>query len=30
MESFWSTMQRELLDRHHRATRDALASVIFE
>jgi len=30
MESFWSTMQRELLDRHHQATRDALASVIFE
>lgn len=30
MESFWSTMQRELLDRHHWATRAGLASAIFE
>lgn len=30
MESFWSTMQRELLDRHHWATRADLASAIFE
>ena len=30
MESFWSTMQRELLDRQHWATRDDLASAIFE
>ncbi|MGI8664470.1 MAG: IS3 family transposase [Jatrophihabitans sp.] len=30
IESFWSTMQRELLDRHHWATRADLASAIFE
>jgi transposase InsO family protein len=30
MESFWSTMQRELLDRQHWATREALATAIFE
>lgn len=30
MESFWSTMQRELLDRQHWATRADLASAIFE
>jgi transposase InsO family protein len=30
MESFWSTMQRELLDRHRWATRDQLATAIFE
>lgn len=30
LESFWSTMQRELLDRQHWATRDDLASAIFE
>ena len=30
MESFWSTMQRELLDRQKWATRDDLASAIFE
>ena len=30
MESFWSTMQRELLDRQHWATRTDLASAIFE
>ncbi|NYI42046.1 transposase InsO family protein [Demequina lutea] len=30
MESFWSTMQRELLDRHAWTTRTELASAIFE
>jgi putative transposase len=30
MESFWSTMQRELLDRRHWQTRAELASAIFE
>ena len=30
MESFWSTMQRELLDRQHWDTRAELASAIFE
>ncbi len=30
MESFWSTMQRELLDGRTRTTRADLASVIFE
>jgi putative transposase len=30
MESFWSTMQRELLDRQRWTTRDQLASAIFE
>lgn len=30
MESFWSTMQRELLDRQQWATRDHLATAIFE
>lgn len=30
MESFWSTMQRELLDRQQWATREQLASAIFE
>lgn len=30
MESFWSTMQRELLDRQRWATRTDLASAIFE
>jgi putative transposase len=30
IESFWSTMQRELLDRQTWATRDQLASAIFE
>src|ERR1700709_2190439 len=30
MESFWSTMQRELLDRRPWATRADLASAIFE
>lgn len=30
MESFWSTMQRELLDRHHWRSRTELASAIFE
>lgn len=30
MESFWSTMQRELLDRRQWQTRDQLASAIFE
>jgi putative transposase len=30
MESFWSTMQRELLDRHDWDTRSELASAIFE
>ena len=30
IESFWSTMQRELLDRRTWATRDELASAIFE
>jgi transposase InsO family protein len=30
MESFWSTMQRELLDRQDWSTRDELASAIFE
>ena len=29
-ESFWSTMQRELLDRRHWQTRVQLASAIFE
>lgn len=30
IESFWSTMQRELLDRQHWSTRVQLASAIFE
>ncbi len=30
IESFWSTMQRELLDRHTWATRTDLAAAIFE
>ena len=30
MESFWSTMQRELLDRHDWDSRADLASAIFE
>lgn len=30
IESFWSTMQRELLDRHHWHTRTELAAAIFE
>ena len=30
IESFWSTMQRELLDRHHWNTRVELASAIVE
>lgn len=30
IESFWSTMQRELLDRQHWTTRDQLVSAIFE
>ena len=30
MESFWSTMQRELLDIQRWATQDGLASAIFE
>ena len=30
IESFWSTMQRELLDRQHWTSRDQLASAIFE
>ncbi|GAA5650134.1 integrase core domain-containing protein [Geodermatophilus obscurus] len=30
MESFWSTMQRELLDRQRWATRADLGSAIFE
>ena len=30
MESFWSTMQRELLDRHAWQTRNQLAAAIFE
>lgn len=30
IESFWSTMQRELLDRHHWTTRTELAAAIFE
>ena len=30
MESFWSTMQRELLDRRTWASREELASAIFE
>jgi transposase InsO family protein len=30
IESFWSTMQRELPDRHRWSTRDQLASAIFE
>lgn len=30
MESFWSTMQRELLDAQRWATQDELASAIFE
>jgi transposase InsO family protein len=30
IESFWSTMQRELLDRHRWATRNQLATAIFE
>jgi putative transposase len=30
IESFWSTMQRELLDRQQWATRDHLATAIFE
>jgi len=30
MESFWSTMQRELVDRQHWQTRAELASAILE
>lgn len=30
IESFWSTMQRELLDRHDWKTRTELATAIFE
>jgi putative transposase len=30
MESFFSTLQRELLDRHHWMTRAQLANAIFE
>ncbi len=30
MESFWSTLQRELLDRRRWKTKDELASSIFE
>ena len=30
IESFWSTMQRELLDRQHWSSRVQLASAIFE
>ena len=30
MESFWSTLQRELLDRRTWASREELASAIFE
>ena len=30
IESFWSTMQRELLDTRRWATKDELASAIFE
>ena len=30
IESFWSTMQRELLDRERWATQEQLASAIFE
>jgi putative transposase len=30
MESFWSTRQRELLDRQRWTTRDQLATAIFE
>lgn len=30
IESFWSTMQRELLDRHHWDSRTELAAAIFE
>lgn len=30
MESFWATMQRELLDRRQWQTRDQLTSAIFE
>lgn len=30
IESFWSTMQRELLDRQHWTSRVELASAIFE
>ena len=30
MESFWSTMQRELLDRRRWQSREELASAIFE
>lgn len=30
MESFWSTLQRELLDRHSWTSREELASAIFE
>jgi transposase InsO family protein len=30
MEPFWSTTQRELLDRHTWASRDELAAAIFE
>lgn len=30
IESFWSTMQRELLDRQHWSTKAQLASAIFE
>lgn len=30
IESFWSTKQRELLDRHHWTTRPELAAAIFE
>jgi transposase InsO family protein len=30
IESFWSTMRRELLDTRHWQTKDELASAIFE
>jgi putative transposase len=30
MESFWSTMQREVLDRRQWSTRDELGTAIFE
>jgi len=30
MESFWSTMKRELIHRHHFATRAAARAAIFE
>ena len=30
IESFWSTMQRELLDRQHWSSQEQLATAIFE